>query len=115
MFTGQYQVQQIATLLSKITKPSPFLYIFYYMQTSKGLLGTLLGKERADRARRADEMPRHSRFGGQFRVATTSSKCHITPDQRNQMKSTVFSIQHQCECIHACVFVYSLSLTFNIK
>ena len=76
------------------------------MQTSKGLLGTLLGKERADRARRADEMPRHSRFGGQFRVATTSSKCDISPDRRNDMKSTVLSFNISVNvCMYLSLFI----------
>ena len=51
-----------------------FMSSLYHVQASKGLLGGILGRERAERAKRADEMPRHSRFGGQYRVAMTSSK-----------------------------------------
>ena len=44
------------------------------MQASQGLLGGMLSRERAERAKRADEMGRHSRFGGQFRIAIPHSK-----------------------------------------
>ena len=44
------------------------------IQASKGILGGLLEKERAERAKKAEEMTRHSRFGGQYRSSMASSK-----------------------------------------
>ena len=52
---------------------SPFIHA-PSMQASQGLLGGMLSRERAERAKRADEMGRHSRFGGQFRIAIPHSK-----------------------------------------
>jgi Timeless protein len=51
---------------------------------SKGLLGGILGRERAERAKRADEMSRHSRFGGQYRQALAPSSAPVDPSSDDQ-------------------------------
>ena len=58
-------------LLTPLHSPS-------FSQASKGVLGGILGRERAERAKRAEDMSRHSRFGGQYRVSLSSSTCRLS-------------------------------------
>ena len=50
------------------------VHLFSSRQASQGILGGMLGRERAERAKRADEIGRHNRFGGQFRIALSHGK-----------------------------------------
>ena len=76
------------------------------VQASQGLLGGMLSRERAERAKRADEMGRHSRFGGQFRIAIPHGK-------NTQITRYSISTALPTTCLSAFCFVLS-SCTFLI-
>ena len=81
-------------------------HLYMSVQASQGLLGGMLSRERAERAKRADEMGRHSRFGGQFRIAIPHGK-------NTQITRYSISTALPTTCLSAFCFVLS-SCTFLI-
>ena len=84
-----------------------------FFQASKGLLGGMLERERAEMTRKSNEMSRHNRFGGQFRVAIASSKGLFFSMITIAPISILILLRRSIVLIFVFILIKSISFTFN--